>query len=281
MKLTELVGRMPVPVPWDEGEKIPWNDPGFSERMLAEHLTQEHDAASRRSGKIDRAVEWIHRELLDGRSTKILDLGCGPGLYAARFARLGHECVGIDFGPASVAYARAQAEKESLNCTFVEQDIRAEEFGSGFGMAMLIFGEFNVFKLEDAKKILTKMRDALDEGGLLILEPHTFEVVRSAADRGASWYSMPKGLFMDGPHLCLEESFWDEESQTATKRYFVIDARSGEVQQHTETMQAFTDEGYRSLLEECGFGEVRFFPSLIGEVDESQKEFFVLVGRKK
>ena len=48
MSLRDMVDRAPVPIPWDEGYTIPWDDPGFSERMLAEHLTQEHDAAALR-----------------------------------------------------------------------------------------------------------------------------------------------------------------------------------------------------------------------------------------
>jgi len=39
---------------WHGAYKIPWDDPDFSRRMLAEHLSQEHDMASRR-------VEWIDR----------------------------------------------------------------------------------------------------------------------------------------------------------------------------------------------------------------------------
>ena len=97
VSLLEIAGRQPVGEPWVEGEKIPWHDPDFSERMLAEHLSQSHDAASRRFARIDRQVAWIHRELLEGTPTRVLDLGCGPGLYTSRLARLGHECVGIDF----------------------------------------------------------------------------------------------------------------------------------------------------------------------------------------
>ena len=97
MSLLEVAGRQPVGEPWVEGEKIPWHDPDFSERMLAEHLSQSHDAASRRFDRIDRHVAWIHRELLEGVPTRVLDLGCGPGLYTSRLARLEHECVGIDF----------------------------------------------------------------------------------------------------------------------------------------------------------------------------------------
>jgi hypothetical protein len=105
VNLIEIVDRDPAPVPWAEGDNIPWNDPAFSARMLQEHLSQEHDAASRRWGKIDAQVAWIHEHLLGGKPTRILDLGCGPGLYASRLARLGHSCVGIDWGPADKAHA--------------------------------------------------------------------------------------------------------------------------------------------------------------------------------
>ena len=44
------------------------------------------------------------------RGARVLDLGCGPGLYTTRLAKLGHTCVGIDFSPASIAYAKAEAE---------------------------------------------------------------------------------------------------------------------------------------------------------------------------
>ena len=80
MNLPDLVRRTTVPVPWDEGDNIPWHDPDFSRRMLREHLSQAHDAASRRTETIDQHVAWIHQTLLRDRPTRILDLGCGPGL---------------------------------------------------------------------------------------------------------------------------------------------------------------------------------------------------------
>lgn len=57
MKLIDIIHRQPNPQPWSEGEKIPWNDPAFSKRMLKEHLSQAHDAASRRSETIDAQVD--------------------------------------------------------------------------------------------------------------------------------------------------------------------------------------------------------------------------------
>lgn len=281
MKLLDLIERQAVPDPWSEGEKIPWNDAAFSRRMLDEHLSQAHDAASRRAETIDRHVAWIHRALLAGEVTQILDLGCGPGLYAMRLARFGHRVVGIDFSPASVAYAQAQAKREALPCRFVEADIRRADYGSGYGLAMLIFGEFNVFHPDHARAILCKIYAALDAGGLVVLEPHTFEAVRRLGAQMPFWYATPSGLFSDRPHLCLTEAFWDADRNVATERYFIVDAQSGDVVRHATSTQAYTEEAYQTLLEQCGFDQVQIYPSLVGAKDEDQTDFMAIVARKR
>ncbi len=281
MKLLDIVQRDPVPKPWAEGEKIPWHDPEFSRRMLREHLSQEHDHASRRSATIDRQVQWINRTLLSGKAARILDLGCGPGLYTSRLARLGHECVGIDFSPASVAYAREQAERERLTCTYRLEDIRSAEYDRGYGLVMLIYGEPNVFRPEDVRLILAKSHRALAAGGILLLEAHTEAAVREIGQSPRAWYSSASGLFSDGPHLMLHESFWDGGTGTATERYFVIDALSGAVTRHASTTQAYTDRQYEDLITESGFGNIEFHESLTGEPSGPQRGFQVIVARKK
>jgi len=280
MELLDLVHRLPVPEPWTEGQKIPWDDPEFSKRMLREHLSQEHDAASRRIEIVDKHVEWIHHRLLSGNPTRILDLGCGPGLYTGRLAKLGHECVGFDFSPASVAYAREQAEKERLQCTYLQQDIRVADYGTEYGLIMFIFGEFNVFRPEDARLILAKAHNALVGNGILLLEAHTNAAVRKIGEQPPSWYSADSGLFSDEPHVVLQESFWDSETYTTTERYFTIDAQTGDIARHASSMQAYTDQQYESLLADCGFGGVGFHESLTGRVDERQPELIVIVSRR-
>lgn len=280
MNLTDIVRRQSVPRPWAEGEKIPWNDPDFSERMLSEHLSQAHDAASRRFEIIDRHVGWIHNQVLKGNPACILDLGCGPGLYTSRLARLGHHCVGIDFSPASIAYAREQAEEAGLKCTYLEQDIRTANYGAEYGLVMSIFGEFNVFRPEEAKSILTKACRALIPNGFLLLEPHAFDTVVKMGSGPSSWYSTEKGLFSSKPHLCLQENFWDVDHNVAIERYYVIDAATGRVTFNSSSMQAYTNNEYQLLLAECGFGEAAFYPSLGEDADSPQGDLIAILARK-
>ena len=280
MNLIDLPNRPVVPAPWAEGDNIPWSEPDFSERMLKEHLSQEHDAASRRAAKIDQQVNWIHNHLLGGRTTSVLDLGCGPGLYTSRLAALGHSCTGIDFSPASIRYARKQARQGGLHCTYYAEDLRSAYFGSGYGMVTLIYGEFNVFLTEAAHDILQRAWQALAPRGALLLEVSVPDSISYRGNRPPTWYSSQNGLFSSRPHIVLEENHWDEASRTTTTRYYAVDAASAGVSGYAVTYQAYTPDEYVALLQECRFHDVMLYPSLIGVQDDSQSDYMVVVARR-
>jgi len=277
MNLLDVARRRTVLEPWTEDEKIPWHESGFSGRMLEEHLTQQHDLASRRFDQIDQHVGWIDGEILSQRPSRVLDLGCGPGLYAERLSRLGHQCVGIDHSPASIEYARERARRDQLRCSYIEEDIRTAPYGEGFDLALLIFGEFNVFSAGDGRSILEKARAALSERGSLLLEVHTLAAIREVGERPPSWYTAESGLFSDRPHLCLREGSWDQQRRTAAERYFIVDAGTGAVTRHGQSIQAYSDREYRSLLRECGFAGVEFGPSLHGKAEGADDRLFVIL----
>ncbi len=270
LSLLDIVNRTNPPAPWAEGDNIPWDNPAFSERMLQEHLSQQHDLASRRAETIDRHVRWIHERLLSGRPVRILDLGCGPGLYTSRLAGLGHTCVGIDFSPASIDHARRQAEASALPCTYLQDDLRSAELGRGFGLTMMIFGQFNVFRRREARDILLRTHAALVPGGYILLEPQSHASVRRDGATHATWGSATGGLFSARPHLVLHECFWDEAAQASTERWHVIDAETGRVNRYALSNEAYTEGQLAELLRETGFRDVRFAPSLTGEPDESK-----------
>jgi len=262
MKLEDIIRRAIPPAPWAEGDTIPWSDPDFSRRMLAEHFSQDHDAASRRKETIDAHAEWIHAELLAAQPSRVLDLGCGPGLYMERLARMGHTITGVDYSPASAAHARETAERDGLAVTVIQGDMRKTEFGGPFDLVMLISGELNVFRPEEARDIVRRAAEALVPGGRFLIEVSPHEGIQRRGSPGQRWYGMPSGLWSDRPHVVLEESFWDEETETATSRWFIIDTASGSVDRYAATWQAYTSDGYRELLSATGLTEVRELESM-------------------
>jgi SAM-dependent methyltransferase len=232
---------------WRGNYKIPWNDPDFSRRMLVEHLTQDHDLASRRAEWIDRQVAWIHDDLLGGQPARILDLGCGPGFYSHRLTMRGHRCRGIDFGPASIEYARQHNPDESL-CTFVLGDIRQAAFGGPYDLAMILFGELNVFSPAEALAILRKARAALSPTGRLIVEIQTPQAVQRTGRNEPTEQESESGLFSNRPHSCRTESQWLPEQQATIQTFHITEAGTEQSQEFRSTTQAWPDRNLIELL---------------------------------
>ncbi len=229
-------------------------------------------------------MRWIYDVLLQQRPTRILDLACGPGFYTNRLAKLGHNYRGIDFALAAIACARDLAQCQSSTCSYDLADLRqialSRGFDSGFGLVMMIFGQLNVFRRGEARAIPARAFDALVPGRQLLLEPQRLPTVIASGGAGLSCFAVPEGLFSTHPPLQLKDVFWDEHTRTATERFFIVDAETGEVTRRTMRVEAYSDDDYRTLIANAGFDDVQLLPSLIGIEDESQSMNMAITAHK-
>ncbi len=281
MNIQKLAHRKKPVIDPDNWQKIPWDDPEFSPEILLEHLSQDHDFASRSVDKIISHVQWIHNSLLEQRHSNILDLGCGPGFYTQRLAELGHTCTGIDFSPASITFARKQAQKSQRTLTYHQGDIRRVDYGTGYHLVMMIFGEFNVFSPQNAEKLLRKMHHALVPGGLLLLEPHTLDGVKNLGEQTRYWQAEPASMFCRKPHLYLEESHWHPDLQIAVNTFTVLPAGTGSGAVYQQYVRGYTHGEYEGLLTDNGFEDLSFYPLFGGAEDDFGDDLFILTARKK
>ncbi|MCE5248652.1 class I SAM-dependent methyltransferase [bacterium] len=276
MILVDIVNRKTLPLSWGEGEYIPHDDPCFSRKMLEKYLNEKHESAGRRFENIDRQMDWIHHSILNGQRTKILEIGCGPGFYTRRLAQLGHECVGIDVSPAAITYAQEQAQQDNTQCTYIEHDIYSAQYGTGYGLIIIANGDFNMFSPMDAYEFLGKAWMALREGGILLLEPYTFEAIESLGKRESVWEAVSEGLYSDKPYLCLHECCWNGENDSLTKRWYIVDTETAHVRYLAQCYKAYTKKSLQKLLVKQDFFNVRFYPGLRGGQDMSDNGFMVV-----
>ena len=88
--LLESISRISSKPPlYQPGESLFWDDPHISKSMLAAHLNPDNDLASRKHATIDREVEHLVSSGILKAGDRLLDLGCGPGLYSRRLAGRG------------------------------------------------------------------------------------------------------------------------------------------------------------------------------------------------
>jgi SAM-dependent methyltransferase len=69
--------------------------------------------------------ETLQAALRAAAPLRILDVGTGPGVFACLYARMGHQCVGLDFSRRMLVEAAQRAEQLGADCQFVYGD--AEE----------------------------------------------------------------------------------------------------------------------------------------------------------
>jgi len=248
--------------------------------MLSEHLSQQHDRASRRASVIEAHIGFIRDQVSGLDSVRVLDLACGPSLYLHRLSRCGYRGFGIDCAPAAIRFAREVATREHLDCRFEQADLRSAGCGDGYSLVLLIYGQFNVFTRQDARHILTRVYAALAPGRVMALELQTPDGIRDPASQGTDWTAADTGLFMDRPHVLLHERSWDEGSRTATERWYVIDTDMAVVDRYALSTCSYEEEELRTLLVEVGFEQVATHPSLTGDATSGTTGLFVVTASR-
>lgn len=246
MKISDIVNRSDIFTICETGAKIPWNEPEFSRRMLQNHLAQEHDWASRSKAIIRRHTNWITAQLHNPHA-RILDLGCGPGLYTHMLAQSGYNCVGVDFGPASINYAREKAQGCDLALEYILSDVRGYQPQGLFDLVMMVFGELNEFSREDASRLLLKAAACLKPDGKLLLEVQTLEAIY-----GQGQEAVGNGTLAEGPYLCLTENAWNELNKRSATRWHVI-RENGAIISFASCTQGYAPREFRKLLGDAGF----------------------------
>jgi SAM-dependent methyltransferase len=86
--------------------------------------------------RTEAEVERAMRMLRPQGGERVLDLACGSGRHSLELKRQGFEVVGADISPELLEIARREAEKEGLEVTFVEADLRELDFDAEFDVVL-------------------------------------------------------------------------------------------------------------------------------------------------
>lgn len=268
--------------------QLPWHDPGFSKRMLDIHLDPTTNMASRKPEVIARHVDWLVDQLdsahgLDrpAGGCRILDVGCGPGLYCHEQARRGLPSTGFDFAPEPIAWARRTAEQDKLDCRFLSTDLTAlpADLAGQVGPQEAItfwFGEFHSFTDGQAAAFLPRLAECLVPGGLFVLEYQPYELF--VQEDYNEWSAPERSVFCDEPHLWLQEFGWDEDAAAEVHVHWIIAPGSGTLERYVQCHQAWTDKQLVEMLAAAGLESCVFHPPITGVSEEF--EFPVIVARR-
>lgn len=279
LDLNRLIQLSHKPAPFTPGEPLFWADPHISSQMLTAHLDPNSDLASRKPETIERSVAWIIETLGLKAGDSVLDLGCGPGLYTAKFAEHGLLVTGIDISPRSIAYAQNFADEHGLAINYRCQDYRTLEDEDRYDAALLIFGDYCTFSPEDRRRMLRNIHRALRPGGHFVLDASTRHH-RAVAGVKNAWYASPGGFWRPGPHLVLEQGF-DYPAQAIWLDQYVVVENNNEMTVYRNWFQDYDPTSITAELTESRFEVQGVWEDLTGARYSEDSEWIGLVTQRK
>jgi ubiquinone/menaquinone biosynthesis C-methylase UbiE len=238
-----------------------WDDDHISKGMLEAHLNPNWDAATRNHEFVEKSVAWMNECANPKEYTKLLDIGCGPGIYAEKFYKSGYMVTGMDFSRRSIDYAIENAKRNNFDIRYIYQNYLEMDFLNEYDIITLIYCDFGALSTMDRQKLLNNVYKALKPNGTFVVDVFATNFNKFKEEEH-HWSYHDGGYWSEKPHACFESFYRYDEDNTLLDQYVVLtkeDTNCYNIWNHMFT----TDELKKDFLD-AGFSEIQFFGDVAG-----------------
>lgn len=256
-----------------------WSSPDISEMMLRYHLDGEVDLASRRTDFIEASFAWIRQrfDLRDGR--RVIDLGCGPGLYANRLARTGAAVTGVDISPRSLDYARDAARRDGLEIDYRLGDYLAIELEPGYDLALMIMCDYCALNPGQRGRLLARVRALLRPGAAFLFDVHSLAAFETWEELTAYGPGLMDGFWSAQPYYGFHNTFRYEDEKVVLEKFVILE-RDRETEYYN-WFQHYDVAALTAEVEAAGLAVDELFGDVAGEPFEPSLPEFAVVARRR
>lgn len=259
---------------FERGNREFWTDDHISLELLKAHLDPVEDMASRKHHDIKESCQWLAERLDLDENSKVIDLGCGPGLYCKELASSGINMTGVDFSERSIDHAKANDSSR-----YVMGDYLTLEFNDTYDAALMIYYDFDVLSDSDREKMLRKVYHLLNPGGFFVFDVLT-PTHEEAGTETSHWKVYERGGFWHpGIYLELYQRYYYGDEHVKLDQHIIID-QEGNTSLYRIWHRFFTLTRITNLLRKHGFIVEDFFSDLKGNAYEIGSGSIGIIARK-
>lgn len=255
-----------------------WDDPHVSAQMLALHLDPEASAASRPHAFVDRSVAWLVDELGLRAGDRVLDLGCGPGVYAHRLARRGVRVLGLDASHRSVEHASAVADAEGLPAEFRVANYLVDDLGREHDAAILLYEDFCALSPAQRGGLLRRTREALRAGGAFVIDVTAAPRFATEHPGERHEHDLDGGFWARPPYEGTHETWTYPELRLVLDRYTIT--KDGRTRQFWNWLHCLTRDEVTAELVAAGLHPTHVVGDLTGAPYDPMSPVLAVVARR-
>jgi len=276
-KELEEINSRPAPFQFYTADEL-WTDEHTSKRMLAYHLNESIDVASRNRSFIERSVKWIVSHFDVDDKSEIVDFGCGPGLYTNRLAEHGATVTGIDFSENSLNYARHIAAKKGLDVNYVLKNYLDFETMDRFDLIIMIMCDFCVLSPGQRKKMLSKFHSLLKPDGSVLLDVYSLKSFSQREESATYEKNQLDGFWSPEDYYGFVNTFKYETEKVVLDKYTVIEESRMRVVYNW--LQYYCKESLVEEFETNGFSVEQLFSDVSGKPYTPESNELAVVAKK-
>ena len=262
---------------YESGDANIWSSPYVREQLLKAHLDPNSDAASRKPQTVQATVDWILEK--QAGSGSIIDLGCGPGIYARKYAARGWRVVGVDINEAAIGHAIAAGESAALPVRYLQQSYLDRIDAGLFDVATCIYCDFGALTRAQQKTFLRNVHGLLAPGGTLVFDVFGPGISQTRT-AGRSWQREAAGGFWsESACYVLSECRHFEAEQVWGSKYIVI-PEAGGPSTYVLWDHYFSVDQLSDLLAASGFSVLEVRTDIVKQSDFTSSDVLFVRARR-
>ena len=249
-----------------------WTDPYIQHQMLKEHLNPNSDGASRKQESILKITDFVVKH--SKPASRLLDLGCGPGLFTSLLKDKGFEITGIDINKASIEYA----SKKGNDIHYIWGNYINEYPVGKYDTVIMIYCDLGTHSDKNRDKLLKNIYLSLNKEGVFIFDVFSEELVKDKHE-GRNWSYAPIGGFWDkNEYLLLSQTFHYPADKAFAYQYNLI------VKEETKHFivwdRYYSEEEITSVLQHIGFSKVTVHKKILDSNNFTSSNEMFIVAKK-
>ena len=255
-----------------------WTDPHTSERMLQYHLHPDIDVSSRKHAFIEQSVAWMSGHFGLGNGKRVIDFGCGPGLYTSRLAACGAEVSGVDFSVRSIGYAREQAQHVGQDIVYHHANYLEFQPAGKFDLICMIMCDFCALSPAQRSIMLSKFARLLSVEGRLVLDVYSLEAFRLKQELVTIQEDLLDGFWSPSPYVGIMASFKYEAECASLDKYTIVE--DGSQREVYNWLQYYSPETLEQELVDHGLVVESVLGDVAGSPYDPQSTEFAVVAKQ-